>query len=357
MEKLPEPSTGRDIFRLSIKERLIFHSVIAFNKLTGRWNYPAIASGDLETMKKIDLIYWFYKAAAPHTRAVKNSGLEAFFENQKAFRYSTPVQFSAKDELTLSAVGDLMDHPYLANSSEDIYREVADTIFGADVSMGNLECVVYTDAKPFVFKLPESPPLVYTEKTFNVVKGFQNRKYTFLATANNHSLDCGEAGVDCTIRMLKNEDIAFHGMNETEKDAEIATVVNKKGFKLGLISHTFGLNAKKPPKEKPWIINRTHLLGKLHEVDFSRIERQIRYCHENKVDAVIAHLHWGMEHELYPRPEQIEIAHYLSEMGGRRHHWTSSSRDPTDRTLSDETRHKPSRTDLLLHRKPTDSIF
>jgi poly-gamma-glutamate synthesis protein (capsule biosynthesis protein) len=33
------------------------------------------------------------------------------------------------------------------------------------------------------------------------------------------------------------------------------------------------------------------------------------------VDFLVAQLHWGYEHELYPRPEQIGLAHRMAEMG------------------------------------------
>jgi poly-gamma-glutamate synthesis protein (capsule biosynthesis protein) len=33
------------------------------------------------------------------------------------------------------------------------------------------------------------------------------------------------------------------------------------------------------------------------------------------VDFVIAQLHWGMEYELYPTPEQVDIAHAMAELG------------------------------------------
>jgi len=308
--------TARDVFKLSPKEWLIYNGWITFYRLTGLWRYPIPASGDFETMTRADIIYWLYKSQYPVRKAVKGSGLESFFEKQKHFQWSLPPGFRPESEIRMTSVGDLMDHPFLPDSADHLYESVSDLIFGADISTANLECVVFPEGSgSFTIRTTEAPPLYYKRENFDTAKGHRGRKYSFLATACNHSLDCGETGVASTIRALRSEGISFHGVNESEKDADSATIIEKKGIKVALLSHTFGLNAKKPPKDKPWIVNRTHLNGKLDEVDFSRFERQIRYCRENKADLVIAQLHWGMEHEHYPRPDQLEVAHHLAELG------------------------------------------
>ena len=310
------PWSAKDIFRLSVIDRLLYSSTITFARCTGLWRYPIPCSGDLETMRLRDKIYWLYKAQFPIARASKGAGLERYFENQAAFHWALPEGFRPTTELRLSAVGDLMDHPYLPNSAEMLYESVADKIFGADISMANLECVLSpSTSESFVMSPSEGPPLYYGWDHFKAAKGFRGRNYSFMATACNHSLDCGEGGVRSTIDTLRAEGIAFNGVNETAEAADAATIVPKNGFTIGLVSHTFGLNAKKPPKDKPWIVNRTNLNGALGEVDFGQFRRQIQFCRDSNVDAIIAMLHWGMEHGTYPRPQQLDVAHYLAEIG------------------------------------------
>src|SRR4051794_9113900 len=108
--------TAKEIFRLSFKEWLIFNGTIVFNRLRGRWRYPIPTSGDLETMTRKDLIYWLYKCQHPITRATRNAGLEEFFKRQESVRCELPQGFQVMSEISLSAVGDLMDHPFLPNS-------------------------------------------------------------------------------------------------------------------------------------------------------------------------------------------------------------------------------------------------
>jgi poly-gamma-glutamate synthesis protein (capsule biosynthesis protein) len=49
--------------------------------------------------------------------------------------------------------------------------------------------------------------------------------------------------------------------------------------------------------------------------DISQIEHQIAYCREEGCDFVVLSLHWGLEHELYPHPEQLDWARRFAECG------------------------------------------
>ena len=131
----------------------------------------------------------------------------------------------------------------------------------------------------------------------------------------NHTLDAGEAGVHSTVERLTTEGIAFNGINETAAQADVATLLHRNGMTVALISHTFGLNGKRPPADKPWLVNRTNLNAEVDAVDFRQFERQIRYARQHQADLVVALLHWGMEHEYYPRPAQLAVAHHLAELG------------------------------------------
>ena len=248
----PLPRTAKDVFQLSPGDRLIYGAVIKVARCTGMWRYPISASGDLETMHRKDKIYWLYKAQFPIAQPVRGAGLEQYFDRAADFRWSLPPGFEASSELQLSAVGDLMDHAFLPNSAGVLYANVSGSIFDADISIANLECVLAaTTAEPFSISPYEGAPLRYQPGSFEAVKGFCERNYSFMSTACNHSLDAGEAGVLSTIQTLKAEGIAFNGMNETSDAADAATIVHRNGFTIGVLSHTFGLNAKKPPKRSP----------------------------------------------------------------------------------------------------------
>lgn len=310
------PRTAKDVVRLKPREWLVYNGLIQLCRLTGWWRYPVPASGDLETMTFLDKVYWVYKAVHPIRHPARGSGLDQHFERQKRHNWRLPDGFDANTEISISAAGDLMTHEYLATSGDALYADIADLLFDADVSMANLECTINSQGtERIAINTNSGPPLSLDEVMFQRVKGHRGRKFTFLATACNHSLDFGPDGVDSTIRLLRSEGIAFNGVNASEEDASTATIVDAKGVRIGLFAFTFGLNAWRPPADRPRIVNRTNLNGRPDEVDLKSIEALLEHCRTAGVDFVIAHLHWGMEHELFPRPEQIETAHALAELG------------------------------------------
>lgn len=310
------PRTPWDLFKLSPLQWLLYRGLISFFRLSGLWKYSQKLSGDLETMGFLDKVYWLYKTIYPIKKARRNSNLESYFERQRLHRWQIPSGAVPTCELTITAVGDLINHSYLANSQETLYNEVSDIIFGSDIAMANLECPIYPQAHgKFVFNFKTPPPLYYDITAFNIVKGAEKKQYTFMATACNHSLDFGAEGVDSTIKNLEKAGIAYNGINSSEQNAFKATLIDKGNFCLGIIAYTFGLNAFKPPKNRPNIVNHLALNEGVAANDFNQIIQQIKYCKEKNVDFIIAHLHWGLEHEFYPTPEQLEVAHYLCELG------------------------------------------
>jgi|SoiMethySBSTD1v2_1073268.scaffolds.fasta_scaffold23784_4 poly-gamma-glutamate capsule biosynthesis protein CapA/YwtB (metallophosphatase superfamily) len=304
-----------DLFQPRPLEWVVYHGVIAFARATGCWKYPIDASGDFERMRLKDKIYWFYKAQFPVELPPRGSGLEQYFQHQQC-EPSVPAGFRSDAILRLHAAGDLMNHPYLRNSHGYLYEKVCGSVFGADLVIANLECVVDPAASAsFEMRSKTAPALCYDEADFKAAQGADGRRYSLMSLANNHILDRGEAGVARTVDILRTHDVGFAGVNETEERAATAPIVETKGFRIGVISHTFGLNGKEPPADKPWLVNRTALNRPCKHVDFSLMQGQIDDCRRKRTDAVVALLHWGMEHEYYPRCDQLDVAHQIAEIG------------------------------------------
>ncbi|MFW5643375.1 MAG: CapA family protein, partial [Alkalispirochaeta sp.] len=259
--------------------------------------------------------YWLHKAKHHVVDPERASNLHAYFDAQRGFRWSLPEHVEVERELSISAVGDLMDHEYLPRS-HGLYRHVADEIFGADLAMANLECVVLDEfSETPRFDGKRAPRLRVNTRVFDVLTGHDRERYDFLSTACNHSLDFGAEGVRSTTEALRSREIAFHGINETVEETEQAQLLEHNGIKVAIISHTFGLNGWTPPPDREWIVNRTRLNGPLKALDRSLIDRQIAYARGVGADFVVAQLHWGMEYEHYPRTAQLEVAHALAESG------------------------------------------
>lgn len=312
MTRMRDPgpiTTPRQLAKFRLREAIVYDGLCALADATGIWRYPARANGDLEEMRLLDKVYWMYKTSHPVLYPVRGSRLDAYFARTGA--PALPAGFVADREATPTAVGDSMPHPYMLASRESLYREVADLIFDADLAMANLECVVLERPPKLELDFEAGPPVAMDRAAFEIA----SRGFDFLATANNHSLDFGEDGVASTIAAVRARGTAFHGINEHDGDAERATVLERKGIRIAVVSHTFGTNAHRAPASRPRIVNRTKLDRTVAEIDFALLQAQLRWCAASGVDFVVAQLHWGMEFEMYPRPEQLAVAHHIAELG------------------------------------------
>jgi poly-gamma-glutamate synthesis protein (capsule biosynthesis protein) len=310
------PRTPRDVFRFRWWERALYGLTLGIVRILGVWRYPWRAYGDVERMRFIDKAYWLWKTTNPIRFARRGSGLEKLFEEQRAGVSPLLTEFRGLDTLRVTAAGDLLSHPYLARSADTLYEQVEDLIFDAEVSMANLECPIVPESPRAMAFAATAPPLLSHDRaTFNAVKGFRGRHFTFLATACNHSLDCGTEGLESTIATLREEGIAFHGTCAEADASDRAVVLFHGAFRIGVVAYTFGLNGMSPPADRPWMVHRMRLNDGSHGLDRALIATHLHDCRQRGVNFVVAQLHWGMEHEFYPSPEQREVAHELAELG------------------------------------------
>ncbi|MCB9583619.1 MAG: CapA family protein [Polyangiaceae bacterium] len=306
------PRTPLDRMKFGPVERLQYEPALAVLRILPLWRRAAPRSGDLATMRWLDKLYWLHKARYPVQRPQRNSALEAHFAKHASCELQVARGFRARSSAALSAVGDLSPHAYLRTSEHHLFAEVADVIFDVDLSMANLECVVAGSSNQGVEYSPKSgPTFCFDPVTFGVVKG----RFQFMATACNHSLDMGPMGVDETIEHLDDAGVLHQGTNLREEDASSAGLVTRNGIRFALLSWTFGLNAHAPPPRRPRIVNVCDLNGRVATGNIRLLEEQVRNARTAGADFVIAHLHWGMEHEFSPTPSQVAMAHYLAERG------------------------------------------
>jgi len=261
--------------------------------------------------------YWFYKSKKHILLPEKGSGLEAYFKkHQDRLGSYLPKDFREERRLRLSAVGDLMNAKGIENSKDRFYSRVFDLIFGADVSIANLESTLTSCAvQETTFTADETPKINATPEQYNALKSYKGKKYTIFHTANNHILDCGMEGFDTTHDMIEAEGFHYVGTNRKPEDWRKGRIVSANRIRLGFAAATYGLNCKPIPDGKEWLVNHVPFHKHKDEVDLKLLEDQIGWCRSEQCDFVIVSLHWGLEFELYPQKEQIDIAHRLAEAG------------------------------------------
>src|SRR4030042_1691693 len=134
-----KPLTPKDVIRIPPLKRFMVNATLLAVRFSGRWDYPRVTDGDFPNMTFVDKLYWFYKSQYPVCKGERGRNLEGFFAQNRRRKISLPLGFVPQQSITLSAVGDLMQHDALAGQQYSPYKTIADMIFSADVSFANLE--------------------------------------------------------------------------------------------------------------------------------------------------------------------------------------------------------------------------
>lgn len=282
----------------------------------GRWDVPVDVK--LDPRNPESLAHWLYKSINPVAKGGGRAGvdIEALLKPFRKTRFDLlPADFAVEAEISMSASGDLMCTPGLDGAKDRLFQSVDDLIFGADISYANLESTLTTEeVEPTEFTAESTPKINLTPMQYETVVSHKGRRFDVVHLANNHILDCGEEGILTTLARLDQDGISQVGVNRTKEDAERPRVIEIKGLRIGWVAHTFSVNFKPFPEDKPWIVNMTpfHLES---DPDISPIEMQIRACRDAGCDLVVVALHWGLEFELHPHPQQVEWAHRFAEAG------------------------------------------
>ena len=281
----------------------------------GRWDAPEDIDFDPGSMEFI--AYWVQKTRAPLRKAVPGSGVERQMERFRNTRFElAPRNFEADTEYRLSAVGDLMFAKDVEASRDRMYGPVEALIFRADFPYANLESTLTSgEVKEFaVAEKGETPYINITPSQYSALVKHKGSQFDIVQLANNHILDCGDEGVATTIEHLARDGIEFAGVYTSEEDSRAVKYVQLGDLKIGWVAHTWSVNFKAVPEDKPWVCDITpfHLEK---DPDTTRIEQQIAQARAAGCDLVIVALHWGLEHEFYPHPDQLAWARRFAEAG------------------------------------------
>lgn len=234
------------------------------------------------------------------------------------FSYSchgpTQVKQTLPDQVSFVAVGDLMVHKsqlrYAYQPSCDCYSfsklfdEVRSYIASADFAIGNLETTLPGDHETDKNKNYSGYPRFGTPDSF--ADELVRTGFDILATANNHSVDKGRAGILRTIKVLEQKGLQHLGTYKSQDDHQQkrVLVVEKNNLKIGLLNYTYGTNGIPVPKDV--VVNL---------IDKEKIKTELRYAHSLSLDAVIVLFHFGPEYARYPDTFQKEMTKLAFQYG------------------------------------------
>lgn len=306
------PASALGLMNFSMETMSIVNGRIEEADRTGCWQHAQPFKIDLNNPEF--WAYWIYKSRTVVRREYKDSGVEKALAPFRGIRHRfAPTGWQRERRFTLSAVGDLLKTPGLEDARDHLYAEVADRIFDADIAYANLESTLSHETVPGISLSEGSTPYVNVNAAeYHCLQGHDDQQFDVLQLANNHILDCGETGVNTTLAQLAEDGIFQVGVNTTPEAAQRAQIFEKNGLRIGWVAHTYGVNFKPFPEGKPWLVNMTDFHG---SPDFEQMERQMADCRAKGCDVIIVGLHWGLEFELMPHPEQRRLAHYFADLG------------------------------------------
>ena len=118
-----------------------------------------------------------------------------------------------------------------------IFAPLRDYLAQSDFVVANLETPISRDGSDFTHeRWCFNTPRTFTE-------ALQWAGVDFVTTANNHCLDRGTAGIAATVEALDAIGLPHTGTFSTREAAALPAIADVSGFRLGLLSYTYGTNA------------------------------------------------------------------------------------------------------------------
>lgn len=187
-----------------------------------------------------------------------------------------------------------VDYEYPFDGVKKLFEE-------ADIVFGNLECTlsktneVRQDKSMTLYSPPDS------------IQALKYLGYNIISLGNNHINDYGEQGLVKTIKILGDSGISCFGAGRNLGEARKAVFIETKGLRFAFLGYTTD------ESHVSSIIASSNRAGCVY-YDLPRIEQDIVRA-RSKADIICISLHWGYEHQIYPSPKQVTLAHRVIEAG------------------------------------------
>ncbi|MDP4171395.1 MAG: CapA family protein [Bacillota bacterium] len=238
---------------------------------------------------------------------------QSAFENSKVYASTNLPTSSIKlpgkeitEKITVGAIGDVLIHDWIYNDAKrgnsydfhPIFQNVKGMLQKPALVTANQESILGGKALG-ISGYPEfnSPQ--------EVADAVMDSGVDIVSTANNHSYDKGERGIQSQSNYLDKIGLKHVGSFTSEKDRNTLRVIESHGIKVAFLAYTFGTNGIRIPANKSYLVNIINKDLMKKEISRARLD----------ADVVIMSIHWGKEYERYPSAAQKELAHFLANEG------------------------------------------
>jgi len=151
------------------------------------------------------------------------------------------------------------------------------------------------------------------QKTFNFkatpdkIKTLQEAHIDVVSLANNHILDFGQEGLFETITTLNSIGIKHVGAGKNKATAQQPVIIEKNGIKIGIIGFT--------DNEPAWQAHENKPGTNYFKVGDIQVIKKVVDTIRDKVDVVVATLHWGPNMRERPTQAFKDFAHAMIDTG------------------------------------------
>ena len=205
-------------------------------------------------------------------------------------------------DIRMVFVGDVMlaDGPgRVIRSGKDPFRHVAGALRDADITIGNLECVIASsgkpEPKPYTFRAPKQS-LRLLKKYFSAV-----------SLANNHSGDFGKGAFSEMLKLLEQHQIPYFGGGRNLRTAHQAYIREIHGKRIAVLGYNgFFPRSFEALEDAPGIA----------WLDEDMVVAAIQHTKQTLgVDFLIVYPHWGWEYQKLASPRQRQLARLMIDSG------------------------------------------
>lgn len=210
----------------------------------------------------------------------------------------------------IMANGDLLYHDGLymsaqkADGSYDFsenFTYVKDWLHQGDLVLGDFEGTIRSDYPLGGYPLFNAPEAV--------VPAIKDAGYQVVDLAHNHILDSGLEGVFTTAKVFENHGISPVGVY-THKNRDKAPILIKevKGIKIAILAYSYGFNGLESN------LSQKEIDHHLSTFDEDKMKAEIKQA-EKEADITVVMPQTGIEYQLEPNEEQVELYHKMVDWG------------------------------------------
>ena len=281
------------------------------NRWIGYGDYKRIKAAEERKQKNLSLtknISPSYILPAPENQ-IKNMHRAIDSQTQKKYDDAFKILFCGDLILLEDQVKRAFDGKNY--NFDDMFEFTKKYISAADFSIGVFEGPLGGNAKSYSHGNFADGKIFYLNFPDEFADAIKNAGFNLVTTANNHILDMGLAGMQRTIKVMREKNLDFIGSYESAEDKlkSCVKIVEKDGIKMAILAYTFGtlqFTAEQLIDRKLSFI--TSLLPRIdspvYEKILESVKKDFELAKSYNPDLIIVLPHWGTQFVDEPNESQ-----------------------------------------------------